>query len=176
MLLLVAVWGLAVAYFLYKWRTMRIIQPSETRTRPYCPKNLETIKVVARHRDSVIYKSYSENMSRTMQARQKRLDRMNTMPNIKVGELGVATSPVPRTKSLDAAAAAAERDKRPWHASSVLTGCGSPSAVGVGVSTFVDLANSCSSIMTTMHHTGAGAMLAASIPEVEEEGEAQTEL
>src|SRR6218665_2919107 len=108
MLLLLAVWACAVAYFLYKWRSMRIIQTSETRSKPYCPKNLETIKVVARHRDSVIYKSYSENMSRTMQARQKRLDRMNTMPNIKLGEPIQLDSPLLRTKSLDATAAAAQ--------------------------------------------------------------------
>ena len=80
------IWALAIAVFLHKWRSIRIVRSPETRFDCYCPKNLETVKVVARHRDSVIYKNYTENMTRTLQARQKRLDRMNTMPNIKLGE------------------------------------------------------------------------------------------
>jgi len=84
--LLLAFWAATIAVFLRKWRSIRILQPGEPRFK-HAPKNLETIKVVARHRDSVIYNNYSDNLAKTMQARQKRLDRMNTMPNMKLGEL-----------------------------------------------------------------------------------------
>lgn len=172
MLLLLGVWACAVAYFLYKWRSMRIIQPSETRSKPYCPKNLETIKVVARHRDSVIYKSYSENMSRTMQARQKRLDRMNTMPNIKLGETIQLDSPLLRTKSLDATAAAAAQEAATKAAIEGLAqGQQWPPTSGDNrsVSTFIDLAASCTNIMASMHM----GVIGAPIMEVEEETETQ---
>lgn len=101
-LIVLVAWGSAVAFFIHRWRFIRILQPSEPRYR-HCPKNLEHVKVVTRHRDSVIYKNYSENMSRTMMARQKRLDRMNTMPNMRVCDEEVtvaARSPVrPRSES-----------------------------------------------------------------------------
>ena len=35
----------------------------------------------------VIYKSYTKELSKTMIAREKRLQRMSTMPNIKIGEI-----------------------------------------------------------------------------------------
>ena len=43
-LLLLTVWAAAVAVFLRKWRSIRILQPGETRFK-HAPKNLETIKV-----------------------------------------------------------------------------------------------------------------------------------
>lgn len=53
------------------------------------PKNIETVKVVKRSTDSVIYKSYSRQLSQTMIAREKRMQRQQTMPNIKLGTLNL---------------------------------------------------------------------------------------
>ena len=50
------------------------------------PKNIETIKVVKRNTDSVIYRNYSSNFNITMKAREKRIQRMKTMPNIKLDD------------------------------------------------------------------------------------------
>ncbi|KAK3105399.1 hypothetical protein FSP39_024344 [Pinctada imbricata] len=45
------------------------------------PKNLETIKIVKRAQDSVIYKNYSRKLSITIMEREKRrLQRMHTAP------------------------------------------------------------------------------------------------
>ena len=47
----------------------------------FCLQNLETVKVVKRAQDSVIYKNYSRKMSVTIEAREnKRLQRMHTVP------------------------------------------------------------------------------------------------
>ena len=85
--------------FLHKWGTLRILQAPEHRYN-HSPKNIETIKVVKRQTDSIIYKSYSSQISKTMVARQKRIERMNTMPNIKLNirEL-TRTSPTTTTRS-----------------------------------------------------------------------------
>ena len=84
-------WVLAIALFLRKWGKIRIIQSGEThyKTRP---KNLDTIKIVKRQTDSIIYRNPSQQLSMTMEAREKRLARMNTMPLI--------TKPVPMCKPL----------------------------------------------------------------------------
>ena len=47
-------------------------------------KNIEQIQVVDKHDDSVIGKSYSEEVTKTMEAREKHLIRMNSMPAILV--------------------------------------------------------------------------------------------
>lgn len=83
--IVIIAWFCAIALFLHKWGRIRILQPGEPRYK-HNPKNLETIKVVKRPTDSIIYKSYPKQLSRTMLAREKRIERMNTMPNIKLGE------------------------------------------------------------------------------------------
>ena len=83
--IIIIAWFCAIALFLHKWGRIRILQPGEPRYK-HNPKNLETIKVVKRPTDSVIYRSYPKQLSRTMLAREKRIERMNTMPNIKLGE------------------------------------------------------------------------------------------
>lgn len=83
---IIGLWLSAIAVFLHRWKSIRIVRAPETRMASYRPKNLEAIKIVAKHRDSVIYKNLPENMSRTLEARQKRLSRMSTVPNIKLGE------------------------------------------------------------------------------------------
>jgi len=47
------------------------------------------LQVVSKPNDSVIYKSYTRQLSTTMEARRTRLERMQTLPNIKL------TSPTP---------------------------------------------------------------------------------
>ncbi|ELT89998.1 hypothetical protein CAPTEDRAFT_229283 [Capitella teleta] len=82
--LIVSAWICAIILFLHKWGKIRIIQPSEPRFE-HAPKNLDTIKVVKTPTESVIYRSYSKNFSQAVQTREKRrIERMNTMPNIKV--------------------------------------------------------------------------------------------
>jgi hypothetical protein len=81
--LIVTAWICAMALFLHKWGKLRILQSAEPRYN-HNPKNIETIKVVKRPTDSVIYRSYPAQLTKTMDARRKRLERMNTMPNIKV--------------------------------------------------------------------------------------------
>jgi len=130
-LMVLVAWGSAIAFFIHRWRFIRILQPSEPRYR-HCPKNLEHVKVVTRHRDSVIYKNYSENMSRTLMARQKRLDRMNTMPNMRVCEEDVA---------------AARSPVRPRSESDLP---GDPGAAGAPLS-FRQLTESCTSIIASIH-------------------------
>ena len=88
---ILAAWVLAIALFLRKWGKIRIIQSGETnyKTRP---KNLDSIKIVKRQTDSIIYRNPSQQLSLTMKAREKRLARFNTMPLI--------TKPVPVVKEL----------------------------------------------------------------------------
>ena len=91
--LILLVWIGAIALFLHKWGKIRILQPSEPRYK-HNPKNLDTIKVVKRPTDSVIYRSYPRQLSQTMLAREKRMERMYTMPNIKLSaDLLQSTSP-----------------------------------------------------------------------------------
>lgn len=131
-LIVLMAWGSAVAFFIHRWRFIRILQPSEPRYR-HCPKNLEHIKVVAKHRDSVIYRNYSENMSRTLMARQKRLDRMNTMPNMRI--------------CLDEEVAVAARSPaRPRSESDLPDDPGT-----VGALSFRQLTESCTSIIASIH-------------------------
>ncbi len=86
MALILIAWFGAIAAFMHKWGKIRILQHSEPRYK-HNPKNLDTIKVVKKPTDSVIYKTYTRTMSNNMLAREKkRIERMNTMPNIKIGE------------------------------------------------------------------------------------------
>ncbi|BFZ23715.1 hypothetical protein BsWGS_26754 [Bradybaena similaris] len=78
--IIVVFWIVAFMAFLKKWDSIRIMQPMEPRYK-HSPKNLETIKIVKRPQDSIIYKNYSRKMSTTMVAREKRrLQRMHTVP------------------------------------------------------------------------------------------------
>ena len=65
--------------FIKQWDNIRILQPQEPRFK-HSPKNLDTITIVKRAQDSVIYKNYSRKMSTTMVEREKKLLRMNTVP------------------------------------------------------------------------------------------------
>jgi len=65
--------------FVKQWDNIRILQPQEARYK-HSPKNLDTITIVKKPQDSVIYKNYSRKMSLTMVERQKKLLRMNTIP------------------------------------------------------------------------------------------------
>ena len=94
---IIGLWLSAIAVFLHRWKSIRIVRAPETRMASYRPKNLEAIKIVAKHRDSVIYKNLPENMSRTLAARQKRLSRMSTVPNIKLGEQFQQLLPQPQS-------------------------------------------------------------------------------
>lgn len=83
-ILVIFAWIAAVVLFLNKWRSIRILQPSEPRYR-HSPKNIENIRVVKDATDSVIHKNYPRALTDTMLAREKRImQRMHTMPNIKV--------------------------------------------------------------------------------------------
>ncbi|ESO95762.1 hypothetical protein LOTGIDRAFT_160309 [Lottia gigantea] len=78
--LIVIFWFVTVVVFWRRWDSIRILQPMEPRFK-HNPKNLDTIKVVKRAQDSVIYKTYSRKLSLTMVAREKhRLQRMHTAP------------------------------------------------------------------------------------------------
>lgn len=68
-----------MVFFVKQWDNIRILQPQEPRFK-HNPKNLETITIVKKPQDSVIYKSYGRKMSLTMVERQKKLLRMNTVP------------------------------------------------------------------------------------------------
>ena len=83
--LILIAWICAIALFLQKWGRIRIVHNQEPRFKREF-KNLDTIKVVKRPTDSVIYRSYPRQVSKTMAAREKRIERMNTMPNIKIPE------------------------------------------------------------------------------------------
>ena len=76
-------WFVVIGLFINKWQHLRIVEPREYRFQ-HKPKNLDSIKIVQRPSDSIIYRAYPDAMTRTMAARQKRLERMQTMPAIKV--------------------------------------------------------------------------------------------
>ena len=79
MLIVVCLWISAMVLFVKQWDNIRILQPMEPRFK-HLPKNLDTITIVKRPQDSVIYKNYSRKMSVTMVEREKKLLRMNTVP------------------------------------------------------------------------------------------------
>ena len=83
-LLVVGAWAGAIALFLNRWGRIRIVQQRDFSYR-HKPKNLDQIKIVKRPTESVIYRNYPTNIANTLEAREKRLQRMRTMPNIKVG-------------------------------------------------------------------------------------------
>ena len=85
--LILIAWFCAIALFLQKWGRIRIVHNQEPRFKREF-KNLDAIKVVKRPTDSVIYRSYPREVSKTMAAREKRIERMNTMPNIKIPDVG----------------------------------------------------------------------------------------
>lgn len=76
-------WFIVIGVFINKWQHLRIVEPREYRFQ-HKPKNLDSIKIVKRPSDSVIYRAYPVAMTKTMAAREKRLGRMHTMPAIKV--------------------------------------------------------------------------------------------
>ncbi|KAK7486064.1 hypothetical protein BaRGS_00022673 [Batillaria attramentaria] len=77
---IIALWLVAFLAFLRKWSSLRILQPMEPRYK-HNPKGLDSVRVVKRAQDSVIYKNYSRKMSVTMVAREnRRLQRMHTVP------------------------------------------------------------------------------------------------
>ena len=78
-----ALWVFAICLFVRQWHRLRLIKPRNHGLKQK-PKNLDSVKVVKRCSDSVIYSSYPLAMTRTMAAREKRLARMQTMPAIKV--------------------------------------------------------------------------------------------
>ncbi|XP_021367924.1 uncharacterized protein LOC110459801, partial [Mizuhopecten yessoensis] len=93
LLILIAIWVVAVVLFFKQWDSIRILQPMEPRYR-HSPKNLECIKVVKRSQDSVIYKNYNRKLSVTMVAREKRhLQRMHTAPTLPTCSLIMSTLP-----------------------------------------------------------------------------------
>ena len=96
--LILIAWVCATALFLQKWGRIRIVHNQEPRFKREF-KNLDTIKVVKRPTDSVIYKSYPRQFSKTMAAREKRIERMNTMPNIKIPESNAQTQQNPFSSS-----------------------------------------------------------------------------
>ncbi|KAK6177392.1 hypothetical protein SNE40_015501 [Patella caerulea] len=78
--IIVLIWIVTVVVFWRRWDSIRILQPMEPRFK-HNPKNLDTIKIVKRAQDSIIYKTYSRKLSLTMVAREKRrLQRMHTAP------------------------------------------------------------------------------------------------
>ena len=83
MLAFFALWFGATFFFFRKWHKLRLIQPRE-HTLKQKPKNLDSVKIVQRSSDSVIYHNYTVAMERTMALREKRLARMQTMPAIKL--------------------------------------------------------------------------------------------
>lgn len=92
--IVVIVWIIAVVVFLKQWNSIRILEPVEPRYK-HAPKNLESIRVVKRTQDSIIYKGYSRKLSITMVEREKRrLQRMNTAPVLPVsGRMTLNTLP-----------------------------------------------------------------------------------
>ncbi|CAH1774779.1 unnamed protein product [Owenia fusiformis] len=79
--LILVAWACALALFYHKWKGIRVLQPPNPRYK-HSPKNLDTIKVVKRATDSVIYKSYTRQYSKTLLAREKHIARMSTMPEL----------------------------------------------------------------------------------------------
>ena len=79
-------WFVAIGVFLRNWTKMRIMHPRDYYQK-HQPKNLDTVKVVKHPTESVIYRNFSAERVKNMKAREKRLQRMQTMPNIKVVSL-----------------------------------------------------------------------------------------
>ena len=78
--LILCLWAFAVFLFLRKWASIRITHTVEARFR-HTFKNLDTVRVVKRVQDSVIYKNYNRKISMTMVAREeRRLQRMHSVP------------------------------------------------------------------------------------------------
>ena len=78
-IIVVGIWACAMVLFVKQWDNIRILQPQSVRYK-HSPKNLDTIRIVKKPQDSVIYKTYSRKMSLTMVEREKKLMRMNTVP------------------------------------------------------------------------------------------------
>lgn len=96
--LIVGAWAGAIALFLNRWGRIRIVQNRDFNYR-HKPKNLDQIKIVKRPTESVIYRTYPTNMANTLEAREKRLQRMRTMPNIKVSIGGLESAITPETET-----------------------------------------------------------------------------
>jgi len=77
--IVVGLWVCAMVLFVKQWDNIRILQPQEPLFKR-SPKNLDTIRIVKKSSDSVIYKNYNRKMSVTMVEREKKLLRMNTVP------------------------------------------------------------------------------------------------
>ncbi len=92
-------WFCAIALFFHKWGKLRLLNDQPRFN--HSPKNIETIKVVKRATDSVIHKSHSIQYDKTMVAREKRLARMNTMPNIKVNLKDVNPLSPPKSEDIN---------------------------------------------------------------------------
>ncbi len=84
-LIILTAWVCAIVVFLNRWSKMRIA-PSGASYTAKKPMNIETITVVKNNSDSVIHRNYTKEYNTTMLAREKRIQRMHTMPNIKVGK------------------------------------------------------------------------------------------
>ena len=76
-------WVCAILMFVHRWHKLRILPPVDAVFKNP-PKNMDKIKVVKRQTDSVIYRNYSRRMSKTIIAREKHLARMNTMPELQL--------------------------------------------------------------------------------------------
>ena len=80
-------WLLAVMMFLRQWGTLRLSSSGEGVYREAKSfKNLDSVKVVSGADNSVISFSHSKSRTRTMEARQKRLDQIHTMPDFAAGQ------------------------------------------------------------------------------------------
>ena len=77
--IVVGLWACAMVMFVKQWDNIRILQPQPPRFK-HAPMNLDTITIVKKPQDSVIYKTFSRKMSLTMVEREKKLLRMNTIP------------------------------------------------------------------------------------------------
>lgn len=76
-LLILLAWCISIVLFVSRWNSLRVLPPRTARYKQE-PKNLGNVKVIKRAQESVIYKSYSRQMSFTMIEREKRLERMQT--------------------------------------------------------------------------------------------------
>lgn len=66
---------------MFKSNILRNLPPRSKRFK-HNPKNLEEIKVVKKANDSVIYKTYSRQMSFTMIEREKKLERLHSLQTL----------------------------------------------------------------------------------------------
>lgn len=83
---ILTVWICTIALFVNRWSKIRITPPLRAYHSNNKPMNIDTIKVVKKNTDSVIYRNYTKEINQTMILREKRIQRMHTMPNIKVGK------------------------------------------------------------------------------------------